>query len=363
MSSNAVNIGKRQQSLKVPMKRKKDTLSKNIGQSKWAKISRTSLILLCLRDNAEEVKSGVYSIDTFLQLLPSTEQDKNNKLPEWKNIGKNKLCFYQLAMQQIEEQESLTDKPDDEKLMLVPFVFNLSERLQQQLIRAKRTEAAECNDLLRKTLKRYLNRKVDLWFHIEMASCGGKGKEHIQGSMLISANEHDRVKQALRKMNSEANAGFRKFELRLRHKKRRSETIKYGLLRADINWAMYCYKEHGTVKLTYLDQDRPQIVEPFSKSHEIGQLAKKLYNELRAEQIKRIRSKSQVTYIDKQRLDSFSIPVNDATSSQFTNGVNHAGNSNYNRAVCRGIRATNRYFGTKPKFNYNSIRWQPLRDR
>jgi len=334
MTSNAVSIGKRQQNIKMSMKRKKDTLSKKTGQSKWAKISRTSAILVCLRDSAERVKSGVYSIDTFLHLLPPVEQDKNNKLPDWKSIGKNKLCFYQLVMQQIEEQEKLIDKPDDEKLKLVPFVFNLSERVQQRLIRAKRTEASECNDLLRKALKSSLNRNVDLWFHIEMASCGGKGKEHIQGSMLISENEHDRVKQALRKMNSEANADFRKFELRLRHKKRRSLTIENGLMRTDINWAMYCYKEHATVKVTYLDQDRSQIVEPFSKTREIGRLAEKLYNELRAEQIKRIRSKLPVIYIDKQQLDSVSIPVNDATSNQFTNGVNHAGNNNYNRAVC-----------------------------
>jgi len=281
MSNYAVKVGKRPQKLKVPTKRKKDTLSKSTGQSKGAKIRRTSNILQHLRDSAEEKKYGVYSIDTFIDLLPPIEQDKNNKLPEWKNIGKNKLCFYQLAMQQIEEQENLIDKPDNEKLMLVPFVFNLSERLQQRLIRAKRTEASECNDLLKKTLKKHLNRNVDLWFHIEMASCGGKGKEHIQGSMLISRNEHTRVKQALRKMNSEANADFRRRELRLRHKKRRSLEIKQGLMRTDINWAMYCYKEYGTVKITYLDQDRPQIVEPFSKTREIGRLAEKLYNELR----------------------------------------------------------------------------------
>jgi len=53
------------------------------------------------------------------------------------------------------------------------------------------------------------------------------------------------------------------------------------LMRTDINWAMYCYKEHGTVKMLYLDQDKPQFVEPFSKTRTLGRLAKVLYDDLR----------------------------------------------------------------------------------
>lgn len=260
--------------------------SKSKRTFKHSKKACVASTLIVLRDNAKLEKEDDYSINRLLQLLPSTDNNKDNRLPEWEYIGKQKLCIYQLAMRNIEEQEKLTDKPANKKLKLVPFVLNISDKAQNRIKGTKRSEAAECNDLLRKALKNDLGRGVDFWFHIEMAPNAGYGKYHIQGSMLISDHELEKAKKGLKKINGKADADWNRYELRFRYDERQKVAKKHGLLFSDINWADYCSKEHSQVKILYTDQERKKLLKPYAASRALNSQAKKLYCQLRLAQTK-----------------------------------------------------------------------------
>ncbi len=174
------------------------------------------------------------------------------RLPQWKELSsKAKVCFYQLAMAEIEKDHLLLESTftDSEKgLRLVPFVFNESQALSSHVEASKQNEVEFLRRRLKKALEKALARPVDFWFALEMAPKGDSGQPHIQGSLLIKPSEAKKAREAFYKINDPMIDIEKQGALRFRSGKRRQLFKKRGQLYTDINWGLYCMKEEARVK-------------------------------------------------------------------------------------------------------------------
>lgn len=109
-----------------------------------------------------------------------------------------------------------------------------------------------------------------------MASKGGKGFAHIQGSILLSNNQIELFKQVLHKMNGKVTSKFKNYAVRTREDRRQELIQQRGQLYTDINWGLYNTKEGGRVAYEYTRHRRNIAVR-----QDLTNLAKQLYQELR----------------------------------------------------------------------------------
>jgi hypothetical protein len=138
-----------------------------------------------------------------------------------------------------------------------------------------------------KALKTALNRSpdspVEFWFQLEMAPKAANGKPHLQGSLLISIADEERIKQMFHKINGQVTLKFKRHAIRLLHKVRQRTASRKGLLYADLSWAMYCHKESAWVKRLYADQHTSKMRQVFTASRSLNKQAEELYLKLREE--------------------------------------------------------------------------------
>jgi len=204
-----------------------------------------------LRKWSLECKQSDYSIYSLAEVLYDLGY---GKLTQWRYAKKVKTALHQLALRDMEKQDESSNKEEDDRLKLVPFVFNLSYSLQQKMLLSKRKEMTCCMNIINNALQREIGRKVELWFQYEMAPVGHQGKPHIQGSMLISIKEMKQVRRAFHRINGEVDDDFKRYAFRYRLKKRYELAEKHGFLYTDLNWASYCAKETARTLLTFVDQ-------------------------------------------------------------------------------------------------------------
>ena len=134
---------------------------------------------------------------------------------------------------------------------------------------------------LKLTVKRTGNDPVQFWFNIEVAPKGGKGKLHLQGSLLISSGEEAKARKAMHKMNGVVEITFKSRALWFLQQKRLDTALQKGMLYADLNWAMYNHKENSIVKRFFADQHTGKLRQVFTASRELNKKAEELYNQLR----------------------------------------------------------------------------------
>jgi len=261
---------------------------------------RTGAILQAMSDEAERRTEGDYCLYTLNSLLPTQDDtvkinnnnNTNIKLLEWRYIANNKTSFYQLVLGSLEEQDKLTNKPDKEKRKLVPFVFNLSGNIMERISRAmqasKKSETSLCSDELKRAFQAALDRPegdpVLYWFQLEAASKVNDGKLHLQGSLLITENEEELIREAFHKINGQVKPEFKRRVIWFCQAKRRQIAKKKGQLCADLNWASYNRKESATVQLFYADQHCEKLRQVFTASRGLNKQAECLYNQLREAQ-------------------------------------------------------------------------------
>lgn len=295
MNGNIIKPHKRISQFKIP--EKKGNVCKYAKKERirrYTEKQRITSILIALRDAGLHTVENDYSINVIASLLPVKDQltakgINSNKLPAWRFVDKNKTCFYQLVMRGIEEQDKNSEKPDDDKLKLVPFVFNLSDNVIKRVLNAakssKKSEVSLYKDEMTKALKTALNRSpdspVEFWFQLEMAPKAANGKPHLQGSLLISINEEDRIKKMFHKINGHVTSEFKSRAIRLLQKVRQRTGSRKGLLYTDLNWAMYCHKENARVKRLYADQRTNRMSQVFTASRSLNKHAEDLYQKLR----------------------------------------------------------------------------------
>jgi len=155
-------------------------------------------------------------------------------LPEWKYLDeRNKVFFYQLAMEDAEKY--------NRGMKLTPFVFNISDTLLIAFYSQKKALSDYLRENTTKALKQALQRPVAFYFVIETAY---RGKLHIQGSMLISEQEQELVKEAFKKQNRKMTAKEKNNCIQLLLNKRREVANSYGNLYATLNWGDYNLKEY-----------------------------------------------------------------------------------------------------------------------
>lgn len=241
---------------------------------------RTARIVTGLRDSGKAERVGAYSYSVLADLLNKSNVES---LPEWRYADRNKTTMYQLAMGLIEAEQHESNS-DKDRLRLIPFVFNLSDSIQQRMLNNKRNEVAECMAILSRDLTNRLKRNVDLWFQLEMAPTAARGKPHIQGALLLAESELKKARQVFHAANGHVSLSFKNRALMFCIKGRQSVATKNGLLYADINWSLYCAKETARTKILYSDQNQPMLTNVVAASRDIKKAAKHLYESLRASQ-------------------------------------------------------------------------------
>jgi len=203
--------------------------------------------------NAQAKKEVGVSYINILPYLPKTHKHYLNaeapriplNLPEWKYThSKLKSCMYQVALAQKERESDL---------VLVPFVFILSESIRVRGEESKQGLAAYLLKRLADSLRRALDRSPELWFSIEFA--GNKDHAHIQGSILLTPREVKikrlarfgfyRVNDLHKKNLDDEQLKFKSAALRFRHGKRKRLFKTRGQLATDMGWAGYNSKESG----------------------------------------------------------------------------------------------------------------------
>jgi len=206
---------------------------------------------------------------------------------EWKETPiQLRACMYQMAMAETER---------DTELVLIPFVFTLTQTLTD---RAKETEGGEASYLLNrlsKSLERALDRKPELWFGLEFKALeAGKGFAHIQGSILLYPYEVTNRKLArygfyrinnMHKLNMDNPSydelhKFKSSCLRFRHGKRKRLIEQRGQAATDLNWSSYNTKELATGRSEYTGEKR--LISHTAATSGLKRHARGLYIELRA---------------------------------------------------------------------------------
>jgi len=253
--------------------------SQKFKPNRYKSTQRNVSAIDALRAWAKENKQSHYSIYSLSEVLFCLGHDN---LTQWRYANKVKTAFYQLALRELEQAESNANKPDADKLRLVPFVLNLSHSLQQKMVDSKRKEVICCKDKITRSLEAALGRTVEFWFQYEMAPKAHTGKPHIQGAMLISMNEMKLARRAFHKVNGRVEADFKRHAIRFRLKKRYEFAEQHGLLYADLNWASYCAKETGRVRLSFVDQESSRQAKLVAVSRSLNSKTMLIYDELRS---------------------------------------------------------------------------------
>lgn len=164
-------------------------------------------------------------------------------IQDWKYTDeRNKVFFYQLALERAEAAGG--------GLKLTPFVFITSNSLTEAFYNQKKKIADFLRDGFTKSLTEALGRPIAFYFVIETA---GKGKLHLQGSMLIGEDEQAPVKKALEKVNREMTASEEQHFLHLESclASRNKQIDLYGNLYSTLNWADYNTKEYRLNRIAY----------------------------------------------------------------------------------------------------------------
>lgn len=245
---------------------------------RYKSIQRNVNAIDALRAWAKDHKQSNYSIYTLSEGLFTIG---HSELTQWRYANKVKTAFYQLALREQEQAESRLNKPEVEKLRLVPFVMNLSHSLQKKMIHSNRHEMTCCKDKITRALETALGRKVEFWFQYEMAPKANKGKPHIQGAMLISMSEMKLARRSLHKVNGKVDADFKRHAVRFRLKKRYELATQHGYLFTDLNWASYSGKETARTLLTFVDQDIDGWGQVVAASRSLNGKSKLIFDELR----------------------------------------------------------------------------------
>lgn len=265
--------------------------SQNSKPNRYRSTRRNVNAIDALRAWAKENQQSHYSIYSLSEVLFSLGHEE---LTQWRYANKVKTAFYQLALRQMEKDEEQALQPDEDRLRLVPFSFNLSKELQQRLVKSKRKEMTRCMDIINRALKHALGRDVDIWFQYEMAPKANNGKPHIQGALLMKVAEEVRVRKAFHKCNGNVSVNFKKRALELSLEKREEWTEKYGLLYTDLNWASYCAKETARTLLSFVDQDIDDWGKVVAVSRSLSSKSKLIFDGLRS--TLQTRTHQQVTF-------------------------------------------------------------------
>lgn len=177
--------------------------------------------------------------------------------PKWiDTIAQLKAIYYQRAI------ESMGGKHT--------FTFNLSPKLTLSAINSNGLKYIRRQ--IDGALSRHLGRKVEFWLVLESIIkedrhyCYNKGRPHIHGSLLITDDEINLVKTALRSINRKTSTTFKLNETRIKP----VNDVKSGSGGGD-GWASYITKHNGfnNVFMPYSST--------ITKTHKVGNVAQKLY--------------------------------------------------------------------------------------
>lgn len=225
--------------------------------------------------NARATRENGIDVGTIASLLPATRkalnQDETSEidtqldLPEWRRASPlMEYMMYQLALSQIE---------NDSDVILVPFVFRLSQPLW-----AKCKSSPSTSGYLAERFRKNINPIIDgdllYWFAIEES--GNKRHPHIQGSILLQRHKIEQAREAFHKIDrhdDKANGA----KLWFRHEKRQRLFQTRGRLAVDLNWASYNVKERSRIAYETIGHQNPAHV-----SRELERRSKRLYDALRA---------------------------------------------------------------------------------
>jgi len=192
-----------------------------------------------------ELQSVIYNTTAFIP-------------PKWRDTTSQiKAIYYQRAIEHMGGKHALT--------------FNLSAELTSKAIET--TGLQYIRHKIDGALKRYLERKVEFWLVLESIIKEdrnyryNKGRPHIHGSLLITDQEINLVKKALRSINGDTSHVFKRNETRIKT----ISDVKSNRGGGD-GWAFYITKHIG-----YNNLFMPYS-STITKTHKVSSIAQKLYN-------------------------------------------------------------------------------------